>query len=219
MARQRRRPLAQAGHWRCAQITRRVSAAATQERPGNKDGHNGDQEEAMTYTLAFHVLVLVLVAVAMALSLAHALELPGKMRLSKDIYVGMQAIYYPGFTYGGLVGEFGGMLGLAALLFLLPAGSGAFWWAALGLALLIVSHAVYWIVTHPVNGFWLKDTELSGLGAMFFPTADRGRTADWTQLRNVWEYSHVARAALALLSFVAVAFSLAFRSYANSSSI
>ena len=35
----------------------------------------------------------------MALALAHALERPGKMRLSKELAI--QPIYYPGFTFGG----------------------------------------------------------------------------------------------------------------------
>jgi hypothetical protein len=35
------------------------------------------------------VLTVILVAVAMALSLAHALELPGKMRLTKEVYYAM----------------------------------------------------------------------------------------------------------------------------------
>ena len=42
------------------------------------------------------IVALMLVAVAMALSLAHALELPGKMRLGKDAYLSVQTIYYPG---------------------------------------------------------------------------------------------------------------------------
>lgn len=50
------------------------------------------------------VLAVILVAVAMALSLAHALELPGKMRLDSETYYAMQPIYYPGFTIGGCVG-------------------------------------------------------------------------------------------------------------------
>lgn len=163
-------------------------------------------------SLAFHILVLLVVSVAMALSLAHALELPGKMRLPKEAYVAMQPIYYPGFTYGAFVGEFGGMVGLAALLFTLPGGTAAFWWTALALALLVASHIVYWVVTHPVNGFWLKDTELSGFGAMFFSKADKGAKADWTQLRDTWEWSHVARAVLAFLSLTAVTLSLVFHS-------
>jgi len=36
------------------------------------------------------VVTVLLVAAAMALTLAHALELPGKMRLTKDVYYAMQ---------------------------------------------------------------------------------------------------------------------------------
>lgn len=35
------------------------------------------------------ILTVMLVAVAMALALAHTLELPGKMRLSKETYYAM----------------------------------------------------------------------------------------------------------------------------------
>lgn len=52
------------------------------------------------------VLSLLLVAVTMATSLAHALEWPGKRRLGEAAYKTTQAIYYPGFTFGGLFGEF-----------------------------------------------------------------------------------------------------------------
>ena len=48
------------------------------------------------------VISVFLVAITMALALAHALELPGKLRLSKDVYIAVQPIYYPGFTFGGL---------------------------------------------------------------------------------------------------------------------
>jgi hypothetical protein len=42
--------------------------------------------------LALKVLAVVAVAVVMALSLAHVLELPGKMRLSKEHYLAVQSI-------------------------------------------------------------------------------------------------------------------------------
>ena len=61
------------------------------------------------------IVALMLVAVAMALSLAHALELPGKMRLGKDAYLSVQTIYYPGFTIGGIAEPLG-ILVLIALL-------------------------------------------------------------------------------------------------------
>jgi hypothetical protein len=48
------------------------------------------------------VVTVLLVAVAMSLTLAHALELPGKMRLDEQTYRAVQTIYYPGFTFGGL---------------------------------------------------------------------------------------------------------------------
>ena len=156
---------------------------------------------------AFHVFALVLVSVAMALSLAHALELPGKMRLDRDTYLAVQQIYYPGFTYGGF-SEVAGIFALAALLFLVPFAEARFWWLAASLASLIASHLTYWFVTHPVNGFWLRDAELTGLSRRFFRTFSGSKTADWEKLRNVWELSHVARACFAMLSLIAAAVAL-----------
>ncbi len=118
--------------------------------------------------LALSVSALLLVAVTMGLALAHALEFPGKLRLDEPTYRAVQAIYYPGFTIGGLVGEFGSMLLLAVLLFLTPVNTDRFWWTAAALALLVAGHATYWAVTHPVNGAWLKETQLSGASQFFF---------------------------------------------------
>jgi len=77
--------------------------------------------------LILQVFTVVFVAVAMALALAHALELPGKMRLDKKTYLAMQTIYYPGFTYGGL-GEGLGMLGVLILLLVTSPRRPTFWW-------------------------------------------------------------------------------------------
>ena len=68
-------------------------------------------------------------------------------------------------------------------------------------------HATYWLVTHPVNNFWLKDFQPEKQAAGFFSfdplhSVDRLRAADWTVLRDRWEYSHVMRGALALISLV-----------------
>ena len=84
------------------------------------------------------ILALLLVAIKMGLSVAHALELPGKLRLNETTYKAVQEIYYPGFTLGGLIGEFGGMLVLAVLLYLTPYGTSRFWWTAAALMLLSV---------------------------------------------------------------------------------
>jgi len=67
--------------------------------------------------------------------------------------------------------------------------------------------ASYWLLTHPVNNFWLKNAELKGTGKAFFSTdplnrIDNLRALDWTKLRDRWELSHVVRAAFGLASLI-----------------
>lgn len=161
-------------------------------------------------TEAFHILTLLTVAVAMALSLAHALELPGKLRLSKESYFEVQKIYYPGFTFGGFVGEAGGLVCLLALLLTTSMTDAAFPWIVVSFVLLLAMQAVYWLVTHPVNRAWLRDTDLARpAGAFFSFLAPASENRDWTGLRDAWEYSHVARAVLSMLSVASLAIALA----------
>jgi hypothetical protein len=158
--------------------------------------------------ILFEILCLLLVAVAMALSLAHALEWPGKMRLAEGEYLAVQPIYYPGFTFAGGAEPLG-ILALAVLLFLTPSGA-AFWLVAGALAALAAAHGAYWLLTHPVNSFWLKntkDTKLGGAGSAFFkfdPLRRGGEStpADWRAMRDRWERSHAVRAVLTLASFL-----------------
>lgn len=154
------------------------------------------------------ILTIMVVAVAMALALAHLLELPGKMRLSKEDYMTVQRIYYPGFTIGGVAEPIGTLL-LLLLLFLTPANVIAFWLFAAAFAAMAAMHAVFWLLIQPVNNFWLKDAGLKGLGAGFFSHVPVGghrieadAEADWTMLRDLWEWSHAARAVLGLLAFI-----------------
>jgi hypothetical protein len=157
--------------------------------------------------LTLQVLTILAVSIAMALSLAHALEFPGKLRLSRETYLDMQMIYYPGFTIGGMVGEAGGLLATLALLW---ATENAVAWRLILAALfcLLVMHAVYWLVTHPVNNFWLKDTNVDRASNSFFSFIPvqraTGKKPDWKELRNRWEYSHVVRAGLGLAGFLLI---------------
>jgi hypothetical protein len=78
-------------------------------------------------------------------------------------------------------------------------------------------HAAYWIVTHPVNNFWLKDNDLKGVGAGFFSfgaekcAASNVTTSDegWKGLRNRWEFSHVLRAVLAAIALILLIIAIA----------
>lgn len=156
------------------------------------------------------ILTLVLVASAMAFSLAHAAELPGKLRLNEETYAAVQPIYYPGFTIGA-ISEPGSIVALVVLLGFTPRGSPAFAWTLAALISMLAMHLVYWMATHPVNRFWLKDQRLSGVGAGFFSFGQRrgaqpsSEPADWTKLRDRWEYSHVVRAGLAMLALILLA--------------
>src|SRR5918999_1701888 len=126
--------------------------------------------------LAFHVLTVMLVAIAMALSLAHALELPGKMRLDQKAYYEVQRIYYPGFTIGGTSESIGSILTLV-LLWLTPYGSVAFWLTLVALFGLVGMQAIYWLITHPVNKVWTQGQAMNTAGSSFFSFGSKSAPA------------------------------------------
>jgi hypothetical protein len=153
------------------------------------------------------VLCLFLAAIGLALTLAHALEFPGKRRLDRATYAAVQTVYYPGFTIGGLFGEVGAIVATALLAIVTPRASPAFWPTLVALSGLITMHGLYWVLTHPVNRFWLKDQKLGRAGSGFFGVGYGSgmEQADWTEFRDRWELSHVARALCAAGSFIALA--------------
>ena len=156
----------------------------------------------------FEIVSILLVALAMAPALAHLLEFPGKSRLTKDAYLTVQPIYYPGFTIAGGAGEVGGLIAVLAVLLLTPQGTPAFWLRLVALAALLGMQVVFWLFTQPVNKFWLQSTTLGNFGEAFFNVGSgthRVRPDDpdgWKRMRDRWEYSHIVRAALAALSFL-----------------
>lgn len=156
------------------------------------------------------VVTTMLVALAAVTSVAHALELPGKLRLDRDTCGAVQPIYYPGFTFAGFA-EPGAIIVLAALLLLTPAGTLPFWLVLLAFAGMLIVHAIYWLLIHPVNNFWVADRPMSAAGASFFAFGARrqGGRPNWTELRDRWEYSHLARAILTSVSLLALVISLA----------
>jgi hypothetical protein len=108
-----------------------------------------------------------LVAVAMSMALTHALELPGKWRLDEQTYVAVQTIYYPGFTIGG-IGEVLAAVATLVLMLITPKSSSRFWWIVAGFVGIATMHAVFWIVTQPVNRCWMKNKQLGRTGRSSF---------------------------------------------------
>jgi hypothetical protein len=156
-------------------------------------------------------VAIVLAALVSVPSLAHALELPGKMRLSEAEYRVVQRIYYPGFTLVGIA-EVGAPLAVLVLLLLVPTGSAQFWLLCFALGGFVAVQAVFWLVTQPVNRRWVASVKLGAAGSRFFGAGSRSRTeSTFAELRVRWEYSHLVRAALAVLSLVAIAIAAAER--------
>lgn len=165
---------------------------------------------------AVQIISILLVALTMSAAVAHAFEFPGKKRLSKEAYFIVQSIYYPGFTVLGGIAEVGGLIFVLVLLFLCPWRSTIFWLTLIAFIGMCAVQAVFWIVTQPVNRYWLQGQKLGRLGKTFFATKnapgsdvgseDLDRT--WMNLRDRWEYSHMARAGFALVSFLTLVLSL-----------
>jgi hypothetical protein len=72
---------------------------------------------------------------------------------------------------------------------------------------MLLGHAVFWIVTQPVNRVWVRTLDLSRAGAAFFrPEANTDAVdANWIALRDRWEYSHIARARLSTVALTTLA--------------
>src|SRR5947209_2313441 len=152
------------------------------------------------------LVVLLLVVVSMSMSLAHALELPGKVRLDKETYIAVQAIYYPGFTIAGAAEPLS-IVASFVLLFMERKKTLAFSLTLIAIVALIAMHAIFWLITQPVNKFWLKSQKLAPLGAKFFSTntaeqAEIGTREEWKKMRDRWEYSHFVRAVLSIIALI-----------------
>jgi hypothetical protein len=70
-----------------------------------------------------------LVVATVVPSVARALELPGKLRLTREQYLAVQPIYYRGFTAIGAAGPLS-ILALAVLPALTPGETTTFWLVA-----------------------------------------------------------------------------------------
>lgn len=159
------------------------------------------------------VVTTLLAALVMTAALAHALEMPGKLKLERESYRTVQTIYYPGFTVAGIA-EVLGIIAALALLLVTPRDTIDFWLHGLALLGLAGVQAVYWIVVHPVNAYWMQGRRLERAGAAFF-SLDPGRHSQaqagpesWRDLRDRWEYGHLARAGLSILSLCALVLAL-----------
>jgi len=155
-------------------------------------------------------LSISLTAVAMGLALAHALEFPGKLRLNREEYFTVQAIYYPGFTLGGAAEPLA-IVALAALLLEVPLGTNGRRLIGLALIAAVATQVLFWTVVQPVNRHWLKSISLGAAGERFFNAGAAATETDWTRLRDRWERGHIGRTLTATAAFTLTALALMVR--------
>ena len=116
---------------------------------------------------------------------AHAMELPNKIRMTKDEYLVAQKLYRGWQFMAPVV-----ILALlsTAILVVEAKGAGARSETASIIAFLCIAatQVVFWVFTFPVNRTTQNWTEAP---------------AQWQRLRRKWEYSHASSAALNLVAF------------------
>jgi hypothetical protein len=141
------------------------------------------------------LVAIMLTALSMGTALCHLLEMPAKITYEGALWLTLlQTLYPPAFGTIGAFFEVGAVVTAVVLTFLVRRRPG-FVWTLLGALCLVVAHAAFWIWVAPVN-------------ATMSPLTPETLPADWMRLRNQWEYTHAARAALQIVALGALVFSI-----------
>lgn len=143
-------------------------------------------------------ITLILSALVMGMAFCHALELPAKTQYSASQYIAIQNSLYVAFgppNIGAWI-EVAAPLAAIALAILVRNRRPAFQLTLMAIALMLLAFPViFFVFTEPANRVIRAATPKS------IPT-------NWEQLRNQWEYSHLARFFCHLAAFSALVFSV-----------
>ncbi len=134
-------------------------------------------------------LFVALMSTALALggALAHAFELPNKIGLPRDQYFVVQSIYSGWNRLAYVLAA--QLVSIVAVIALSRTERPARGLAGAALLCLVAAQIIFWTLTYPANvatNNWTTIPE------------------NWEQLRDQWEYSHAAGAALQLLTMAAL---------------
>nr|WP_155747853.1 DUF1772 domain-containing protein [Scytonema sp. UIC 10036] len=126
----------------------------------------------------------------MGSAFGHALEFPAKMNYDAALWTTINQSLYWGF--GHIAGPIEGVtvfLATPVLTFLVRKRQPAFQLTLFGTVCIALAFFIVFLVfTEPMN-------------REIFQWTPRSVPADWTKVRNQWEYSHIARFVLQLLGF------------------
>jgi hypothetical protein len=141
------------------------------------------------------LITIMLAALTMGMALCHLLEMPAKMRYEGALWLTLLQTLYGVFGPASAIIESGAVTAAAILAFFVRRRHAVFNWTLLGALCLIAANLAWWIWVSPVN---------AALSAMTPETLP----ADWTRLRDQWEYTHAARAVLQIIALGAIVYSV-----------
>jgi hypothetical protein len=152
------------------------------------------------------LITIMLTALTMGMALCHLLEMPAKMRYDGALWLTLLQTLYGVFGPVSAFVETGAVTATAVLAILVRRRRVVFNWTLLGALCLIAANIAWWTLVAPVN------SALSTLTPETLP-------ADWTRLRNQWEYTHAARAVLQIVALGAIVFSVLIETPADVSTV
>ena len=137
--------------------------------------------EEIVFLRTWRFITLMLAALGMTLGAAHVLELPPKMQYSAELYMAVTSTLYRLFGTVGAVIQVSAVL-MAVVLSFLVRGRQAFRWTLYGTLCLVLSLVLWFALVQPVNAEWRQALQ----------STPEFAAKVYLQLREQWEYGHVA---------------------------
>ena len=136
-------------------------------------------------------LAILLTALAFVPAGAHLFELPNKIDMPRDAYLGVQGIY-AGWAWFGIV-DLAALVMNVVLAIKLRRQRPAVYFAATAALCFAIFFAIFFTWTFPANQATANWTALP---------------EDWSGLRRAWEYSHAVNAVVMLIALCLVTLSV-----------
>ncbi len=134
-------------------------------------------------------------ALTLSLTFCHLLEMPRKMQFGESLYWAVQRTLYMNFGLVGAFAELGAVAFLVAVSVLVRRRRSIFYLTLLATICIAASLALWFAFVSPAN------TQIAQWSTLPLP-------ANWTQVRDHWEYGHAAAAVLDLIGFAALVLSV-----------
>ena len=144
---------------------------------------------------SWRFITILLVSLTMAMSVFHLLQLPARINVESSLWITLQAFDLPFSPLIGIILEVCAWIATVVLAFLVRQRRPAYRWTLIAMMAMGAAQVAWWLLIFPANQAietWTPAT----------------MPIDWTRIRDQWEYTHVVRAVLHILSLSALVISL-----------